>query len=354
MTQLAEGLSGLGVECDLLTASDTGRDEFFHLSESVSLTASKAWLDVASTRFAPGMIRKLRAIEQDYDLLHVHHPDPMAALALLLSDSRKKVLLHWHADILKQKCTYPLYRPLEKWLVRRASLVVCTSEEYASASLPLAFAQKKVGFAHLGVSDGTRRTDRVLLAKLKAEYAGKKIVFSLGRFTHYKGFPHLVKCAADLPDSYLIVIAGDGTLRSEIEREIRRRGLEKKVLLPGRLTDAEARTHLELCDLFCFPSVNRVEGFGLAMVEAMQHGKPVIATRIEGSGVQKVNLHQTTGLNVEPGNPTEMAEAIRTVLENENLRKKFSRNALERANLFTAEKMSASFLEFYRRILDDD
>jgi rhamnosyl/mannosyltransferase len=79
------------------------------------------------------------------------------------------------------------------------------------------------------------------------------------------------------------------------------------------------------------------------MVEAMSFGKPVVATKIPHSGVQWVNRHKVTGLNVEPKNPKALAYAIRQILENNQLYRRMSENALKRyREKFSVEKESDS------------
>ena len=83
---------------------------------------------------SPAMLSWLRRHKADYEIVHVHHPDPMAALALRLSGFRGKVVLHWHSDIVSQKFLLALYRPLQDWLVRRADVIVGTSPVYIQSS----------------------------------------------------------------------------------------------------------------------------------------------------------------------------------------------------------------------------
>lgn len=93
-----------------------------------------SWGKAAATMIAPSMITVLRKVCPSYDIVHVHHPDPMAALALALSGYKGKVVLHWHSDIQKQKYLLRLYRPLQDWLLRRADLIVGTSPVYLDES----------------------------------------------------------------------------------------------------------------------------------------------------------------------------------------------------------------------------
>lgn len=83
---------------------------------------------------SPAMIFRLRKINKEYDIIHIHHPDPMACLALFLSGYKGPVVLHWHSDILKQKMLLKLYSPLQNWLLRRAKVIVGTTPVYVQES----------------------------------------------------------------------------------------------------------------------------------------------------------------------------------------------------------------------------
>jgi glycosyltransferase involved in cell wall biosynthesis len=105
------------------------------------------------------------------------------------------------------------------------------------------------------------------------------------------------------------------------------------------------------CDLFCLPSVSRNEAFGLVLVEALYFGKPLVTTNVEGSGMNYVNKHNETGLIVPPKNSKALAEAINTILSNEKLYEKFSKNALERFKEFEIDSVADKTLNLYQEVL---
>lgn len=346
MYDLMNGLSEKGVHCDMLCAADGKKGYTLFLNQYARLIACPSWTKLAATMIAPAMIVRLRRICDEYDIIHVHHPDPMACLALFCSGYKGRVILHWHSDIEKQKLLLRLYRPLQNWLLRRADRIVGTTPVYLKASPCLAEVQEKTICLPIGVDPMSPLPEAV--KRIQDRYSGKKIVFSLGRLVHYKGFKYLVEAARYLDDSYVVLIGGMGLLKEELENEIRAWGVQTKVKLLGRVSDEELPAYYGACKVFCLSSVQKTEAFGIVQIEAMSCGKPIVATRIPHSGVAWVNAHGESGLNVEPGNAKALAEAIHSLTDDEEMYQLYARRAANRyQSLFTKERMIENCLKIY-------
>ena len=114
MYDITMGLSQKQVYCDMLCASAEKQDQGnLLLNDYARVLCVPTWKKVAATMLSPAMIFRLRKIRKEYDIIHIHHPDPMACLALFLSGYKGPVVLHWHSDILKQKMLLRLYTPLQ-------------------------------------------------------------------------------------------------------------------------------------------------------------------------------------------------------------------------------------------------
>lgn len=346
---LMTGLSTNGIHCDMLCATVAGKGKTIRLNPYAQLMECHSWGKAAATMIAPSMITTLRKVCPSYDIVHVHHPDPMAALALALSGYKGKVVLHWHSDIQKQKYLLRLYRPLQDWLLRRADLIVGTSPVYLDESPFLKKVQQKTVCLPIGVPPILPEPEAV--DKLRKQYGEKKIVFSLGRLVAYKGFTHLVEAARFLKDDYVILIGGTGALKQALSQQIKRLGLENKVVLLGRIPENELPTYFGACKVFCLPSVQKTEAFGIVQIEAMSCGKPVVATRIPQSGVPWVNKHGVSGLNVMPGNAGELARAIQDIADNESVYDKYSTAAKNRYwDIFTNVHMIDKCKRIYNNL----
>lgn len=343
---LMRGLSERHIPCDMLCAAEEGGDRNIRLNEYARLICCRTWVKACATMISPSMIFTLRKICGEYDIIHVHHPDPMACLALFLSGYRGKVVLHWHSDIQKQKILLKLYRPLQQWLLRRADKIVGTSPVYLAESPCLQEVQEKTVCLPIGVVPVVPVPEAV--EAVRKQYPGKKIVFSLGRLVAYKGFCFLVEAARYLSEDYVVLIGGTGALKEELQRQIEDLDLQEKVKLLGRVSDEDLPAYYGACDVFCLSSVQKTEAFGIVQIEAMSCGKPVVATRIPQSGVSWVNQEGVSGLNVEPEKAQELAEAIEKVTGDAETYRRFSEEARKRyRDLFTKERMIERCLTIY-------
>ena len=343
MYDLTTGISSLGVRCDMMCAASDGPTRVERINDNADLILCHTLKKVAGTMLSPAMIGELRRRCGDYDIIHVHHPDPMAALALRLSGYKGRVVLHWHSDILKQKTLLTFYKPLQNWLIDRAEIIVGTTGHYLRNSSWLVGREEKFRELFIGVDPVSIDAGRV--AAVREIYKGKKIIFSLGRLVSYKGFENLILAAGYLPDSYVIVIGGAGPLQGELESLISGQGLTGKVVLLGYVPDDVVNDYYGAADIFCLNSIRKTEAFGIVQVEAMSCGLPVIATNIPGSGVPVVNENGVSGLNVTPKSPKEIADAV---LEIEKDWKTYSEGARARyLRCFTRERMISECLEIY-------
>ena len=351
MVDIVSGMSDCkGIYCDMLCASVNHHSFVVPIGAGSRIICTSTWFKVFATMFSPMMGVVLRKIKKDYDIIHIHHPDPRAALALWISGYKGKVILHWHSDILKQRLTLRLYAPLQQWLIGRADVIVGTSPVYLCESPFLQSERLKKVCIPIGISPLLPDTGKV--TEIRREYAGKKLIFSLGRLVEYKGFEYLIEAAALLPDEYLILIGGNGPLKQKLEELIEARQLHSKVKLLGRVSDENLSGYFGACDLYVMSSIWKTEAFGIVQIEAMSCGKPVVATKIKGSGVSWVNKDGVSGINVEPESAMEIADAIVRILSDEERYKVFSHAAKERyETLFRKERMIEKCVDLYKNVV---
>jgi glycosyltransferase involved in cell wall biosynthesis len=146
-----------------------------------------------------------------------------------------------------------------------------------------------------------------------------------------------------------LVIAGNGTERAFLEGLRSQLGLSDKVVFLGRKTPGEIRTFLREISLFVLAS--NWEGFGLAAVEAMASGIPVVATRV--GGLLEIVEEGKTGFLVPPDEPLALAHRIICLLKNRDLRVEMGRAGRKRVEtLFSLDTMMVKLETMYRDLLN--
>lgn len=349
MYDLTKGLSEAGTDCDMLCAAYGCASGIRRINPHAVLICCRTWFRFSSTMISPSLIYELRKRCASYDVIHVHHPDPMACLALFLSGYRGKVILHWHSDIIKRRLLKVLYAGLQRWLLRRADRIIGTSPVYVSSSRELHPFISKAVCIPIGIRPVGKCADGA--AAIRARWPGKKLVFSLGRLIHYKGQEYLVDAARYLPEDYIVLIGGTGPLMNSLSRRIAREGLIGRVELLGYIPDDDIPAWYNACDVFCLSSIEKTEAFGIVQLEAMSCGKPVVATDIPGSGVAWVNADGVSGLDVRPGNAEDLAVAIMKIMSSEVIYRGFSERAKARFDsMFTEDRMIAECRSLYGEI----
>ena len=340
MWELTEGIGRAGVDCDMLCACKT--PQVITINEHSRCICVKALFKAAATMISPAMIVFLRRHCAEYDIIHIHHPDPMAALALRLSGYKGKVVLHWHSDIIKQRFLLFFYLSLQTWVVERSDVIIGTSPVYVKESPFLQRVQEKLACVPIGIDP---------LPQVSVEPSDYKTVFSLGRLVGYKGYEYLVEAAKYLPDNYRVVIGGEGPLRKKLQAQISAEGLDGKVSLPGRIPQEDLPRMFAACSVFCLSSIWKTEAFAIVQIEAMSCGRPVVATRIPGSGVPWVNEHGFSGLNVDPGSARQLADAILEITADPETYRRYCGNAVERyRTMFTKKAMIDKCLDIYNKL----
>jgi glycosyltransferase involved in cell wall biosynthesis len=175
---------------------------------------------------------------------------------------------------------------------------------------------------------------------------GKKVVLYVGRLEKRKNVDVLIKAFAQLKrDDTSLLIIGDGKLRAYLERLCKELNL-RNVHFLGRIERGELPPYYQLCDVFVYPTVH--EPWGLAINEAMQFGKPVIAT----PGVAAAHDLIKQGVNgfIVPENDVQaLAKAINTIISDEELAKRMGQKSREIIiQGFTYEHMAEGFEEAIR------
>ncbi|MDO4497038.1 MAG: glycosyltransferase [Bacteroidales bacterium] len=297
----------------------------------------------------------LRQLTKQYQpaFCHVHCPNPFVyPLVCACVEKTTKVVLHWHSDILSKGLMYPIIRPFENAILKRADIIVSTSPNYIPFSKPLNKYPQKIRVAQNGlITDNfvLQPGDDEKIALLKEKYQGKKIIFFCGRHIPYKGIDNLIKADTFIHGDCVILIGGSGP----IDDELKAIPCSERVYFLGRLPDDDLRQYLHAADIFAFPSNTKAEAFGIALAEAMYcHCAPVCFT-IQGSGVNWVSIKEETGLEVPLNDVKAFASGIDKLINNNELLKKYSDAAHQRVTQYFTKKEAIEAMRKIYKELDE-
>ena len=351
MSDITISLNKRGIKCDVLCSNSkfAYREEILPCGAKIMRCASFG--KVASTAIAPQMIFKLRQIIANYDIIHLHLPDPMATFALIMADSafrnsQKKVILHWHSDIIRQKFLLKFYAPFQKIALYRTDCIITTSPNYLQYSPTLQEFAKKVVAIPIGVDSLLKSPESAESAESRRD---KKTIFALGRLVKYKGFEYLVESMRYLPD-FTLYIAGDGKELANLKAQIKSLHLENRIFLLGKVdrNNATKIAHFNEDSVFVLPSVSRNESFGVVQIEAMSCKMPVVSTNIKGSGVPWVNKDGESGVIVPLCDARAIAEAVLRIMSDYG---RFAEGAKARYEThFTLDKMVDEIIALYDKM----
>ncbi len=303
--------------------------------------------EFASNTISPELIWKLSKVNTDVIIYHM--PFIFAVVAHFLARPKyKKMIVCYHSDIVGyDKIMKPFWKLYNKFL-NLADIIHVQSPQMMQNSMAKNFSSKCIMIPYLVDTSINYNTENV--TKIKKQHQGKKIIFSLGRLVKYKGFIYGIE-AMKYVDNAVYLIGGCGKLKEELQQFIDDNELNDKVILCGRISAEDLADYYQSCDIYLFPSMMQTETFGVVQLEAMKYSKPVINTNL-GTGVNYVSVDGETGLTVEPENSKQLADAINTLIQNDELRLKYGQNARKRAEeLFELNRNKNKYNQFFKGIL---
>jgi len=295
------------------------------------------WFSLMFAPISPAFLFWLKRAIRRYqpEVLHLHLPNLSAFTALVLPSARRLPwVVHWHADVetgrfpWSMRLAYPFYRIFERAVLERAEAIVATSEAYLEASLPLQPWRFKALAIPLGV-DPDRLPD-VLNDSPGSGWRGDGLrVLAIGRLTYYKGFDTLIQAVAEMKGIDLVIV-GEGEERSRLERLLDGFGRPAHIRLLGQADDASCLRLLASCEVYCLPSRERTEAFGIVLMEAMRYAKPIVASRLLGSGVNWVARENENAVLAPPDDAAKLGAALAGLQLDASLRNRLGRCGQQR------------------------
>jgi len=317
----------------------------------VAVVKAARWINISSAPISPSLFAHARRLGRAADIVHLHFPYPLGEMAWLFSRSRAKTIVTYHSDIVRQKNLLRVYRPFLWRVLRRVDRILATSPRYIDTSPFISRFREKCTVVPLGVDVSRFATvDPARVTTLRNQLSNDptiQLVLSVGRLRYYKGLDTLLYALPGLP-SVRSVIVGSGPMEVEWRALAASLGVAERVHFTGEVPDADLPVYYRAADLFVLPANARAEAFGTVLTEAMAAGLPCVTTEV-GSATSWVVQDGVTGRVVPPRDPSALAQAIRSILDNPERCRAMGRAAAERARVeFDERVMIDRVFDIYR------
>lgn len=301
--------------------------------------------------------KMLEVIEyENLDILHVHYAIPHAVSAYLVKQILKKsskrinLITTLHGTDITLVGLEPSFLPLVKFGIEESCGVTAVSNFLKDKTAVNYNINKNIDVIYNFVDTNYYKPTGNVQLRAGIAPKGEKVLIHTSNFRPVKRVSDVIKIfnrvLKEVPCKLLLV--GDGPDRSECEKLTRKLNISKEVVFLGK---QECIIEvLNSADIFLIPSQS--ESFGLAALEAMSCGLPVIASNI--GGLPELVRHDETGFIAEIGDIERMAKYTVDLLTNKKKYELFSHNARQRAiNYFDVSVIVPQYEKLYKRIIDN-
>ena len=306
---------------------------------------------VARVTVSPWLSSPVKAMldREKFDIIHLHEPLCPNLCTTILRFSRIANVGTFHAV---DSRGYTLWWPLtvlflKKWFPKLDGKITVSkpAKEFANRHFPgdYTIIPNGVDLEHFSV-------DSLPIDEFND---GKINILFVGRLEKRKGLNYLIGAYArikrEVPNSRLIIVGPGTRWSNKYEQMVRQSGLPD-VVFAGYVSYAELPRYYKTADIVCFPATGR-ESFGIVLLEAMAVGKPIVASNIEGYA--SLMTHGVQGLLVPPKDKERLAQALISLMTDEQLRHEMGAKGRAKASEYGWETIAQRVMEYYIRVLNE-
>ena len=311
---------------------------------SIGLPASGSVANVSISFNLGSRVRHLLEREE-FDVVHIHEPFmPLLPFQFVrFSKTTNVATFHAAAEGGKRMYAYAQHI-IEPWMHNVHGRI---AHSYSALRL----IGKHLGGRYRIIPSGVDCAQFAEASPLPEYLDGKRNILFLGRLEKRKGLPFLLEAYAklkpEMPETRLIVVGGDGGLRTACERYVVQNRLADVVFV-GYVSDEDRARYFKTADVYCAPNTG-AESLGIVLLEAMAAGTPVVASWIEGFA--DLIRDEQEGLLAAPRDSEALAAALKRMLSDDGMREEMGKAAGRTALAFSWERMSGQVLDFYEETL---
>ena len=233
-----------------------------------------------------------------------------------------------------------IVKPLIRYAMENADLIHAISDH--TALLARKLGAKNIHTVGLGIDTNVFKPIRM---KRNAN-----LLISVSRLTPKNGVIYLLRAMAILTKKFpklKLLVIGTGEQKGEFESFVRKNGLEWKVRFAGHIQHDKLAPYLNKAAIFVRPSID--EGLGIAFLESMACGTPVVGTTV--GGIPEIVKDRKTGLLVPPANASATASAVSELLTDKRLYRSIMDNGLKQAKSFDWNRKNREIFSLYKQLV---
>lgn len=287
------------------------------------------------------------------DILHVHYAIPhafagyMAKKMLEESGIKLPMVTTLHGTDITLVGNLPNYKTAVTFSINQSDVVTAVSDDLKKSTYDLFDVNKDIKVIPNFIEEKMNDFAYVHCQRQQLAEPNERIITHVSNFRKVKRINDVVetfyRVQQKMPAKLMMV--GDGPERRPAEELVKSLGIRDKVIFFGNSNEVDSI--LKYSDLFMLPS--ETESFGLAALEAMACGVPVISTN--AGGLPEVNVQGVTGFMSDIGNVDDMARNAIHILKDKNTLNQFKSNALNHSKTFSVDNIVPIYEKIYQEAL---
>ncbi|TRZ42524.1 N-acetyl-alpha-D-glucosaminyl L-malate synthase BshA [Robertkochia solimangrovi] len=289
--------------------------------------------------------------QYNIELLHVHYAIPHAYAGYMAKKMLEAEGIHLpmvttlHGTDITLVGNHPFYKPAVTFSINQSDEVTSVSESLKEDTYRHFDIDKEIHVIPNFIDISKYKKDFTDCQREMMADRGERIITHISNFRKVKRIPDVIRTfysiQKEVPSKLIMV--GEGPEKERAEELSDALGIGRKVIFLGNSTEIDKI--LSFSDLFLLPS--ETESFGLAALEAMANGVPVISSN--AGGIPEVNVHGFSGFLSDVGNCQEMAENAISILKDGKTLQLFKKQAFEQAKKFDINEIVPMYEEIYQK-----
>lgn len=284
---------------------------------------------------------KLFRLAKEFDVIHTHNTAPQLFGAVVSLVCGVKWVTTEHTTTNKHRVWW--FQPLEKWMYHRYDHIICISGATQQKMFDVAGYNLKSSVIYNGINTQTYSQALPIDKSKITKHPNRKVLIMVGRMSYQKDQATIIRAMTQITENAELWLVGDGNKGIELKELAQKLCLGDRVLFLGKRTDVPEL--LKTANVAIQSS--HIEGFGLAAVEAMAAGLPVVAANVPGLS----QVVEGAGLLFSHENCGELASIITDLITDNSLYQRIASACFNRANEYDIAEMTKNYINIYNNLM---